>query len=52
MALALILDDRRQVRIRAPYPVLLAVLLLEHASFLLLTGWPAWERTARVLGTL
>jgi hypothetical protein len=44
VALALILDDRRQGRLRAPYPALLATLVLEHAGFFLVAGWPAWGR--------
>ncbi|HEU4951833.1 MAG TPA: hypothetical protein VFT46_07760 [Holophagaceae bacterium] len=42
VALALILDDRRQGRVRAPYPALLAALVLEHAGFFLVAAWPAW----------
>lgn len=52
VALALILDDRRQGRVRAPYPALLAVLVMEHAGFFLVASWPAWERAARGFAAL
>lgn len=50
--LALMLDDRRQGRLRAPYPLLLAVLFLEHAGFLVVPHLGLWARFAHWFGGL
>ena len=37
-------DARREGRVYLPYAGLLAILLAQHAAFLLLPGIPAWAR--------
>ena len=52
IVLALIVHDARTDRVRAPYLALLALLLVQHAGFVLLPGVPAWDAICRWIGAL
>jgi uncharacterized membrane protein YozB (DUF420 family) len=52
VVLLLIIDDRRMGRVRLPYPMLMAVLLVQQAGFVLLPHWQPWLDLCKWIGTL
>ncbi|HWT15437.1 MAG TPA: hypothetical protein VN581_06605, partial [Patescibacteria group bacterium] len=47
VALALVVADRRGGRVHPPYPLLLAFLVLQHASLSWLPATAAWQAVCR-----
>ena len=52
IVLALIVHDLRGGKLRAPYPILLGLTLLQHVSFVLLPGMPWWRDFCTWYGAL
>lgn len=48
----LLWDDHRRGGLSKPYLALLAVLLIQHAGFVFVPDWPAWNAFAAWYGTL
>lgn len=52
VTLALLVDDYRKGGVRAPYLVLLALVVVQHISYVVTPGIPAWQAFCRGFGEL
>jgi hypothetical protein len=52
IALALVVHDLREGRLRAPYALLLALLVVQHVGFFVAPSWEWWMATCRWIAAL